>query len=146
MILARPSRDYNRNKGSICLPLFKKQTLYTACISVTLGGSYFVQRWRNTNNSRACERLKLSANGHNNSQDCWPNTGAHPAQHCWEWLHRFPHHCQHARNNSLHCWPNIVGSCCIRLNTTTNTHATTPYTVGPTMLGLVASVYTWLKV
>ena len=42
LFLARPSRVYNRNKGSICLPLFNKQTLYTACISVTLGGSYFV--------------------------------------------------------------------------------------------------------
>lgn len=37
-----PDRAESRNKGSICLPLFNKQTLYTACISVTLGGSYFV--------------------------------------------------------------------------------------------------------
>ena len=33
--------------------------------------------------------------------------------------------------------PNIVGSCCIRLQTTANTRATTPNIVGATMLGLV---------
>ena len=43
------------------------------------------------------------------------------SQHCWELLHPFVHHCQHARNNSQHCWRNIVGSCCIRLYTTANT-------------------------
>ena len=52
------------------------------------------------------------------------------AQHCWELLHPFPHHCQYQRDNSQHCWPNIVGSCCIRLHTTTNTNATTPNIVG----------------
>ena len=36
--------------------------------------------------------------------------------------------------------PNIVGSCCIRLHTTANTHATTPNIVGPTMLGVVAPI------
>ena len=46
--------------------------------------------------------------------------------------------------------PNIVGSCCIRLHTTANTHATTPNIIGATMLGVVASVCTqpyilWLK-
>ena len=33
--------------------------------------------------------------------------------------------------------PNIVGSCCIRLHTTANTHATTPNIVGATMLWVV---------
>ena len=37
---------------------------------------------------------------------------------------------------------NVVGSCCIRLHTTANTHATTPIIVGATMLGVVASVST----
>ena len=37
-------------------------------------------------------------------------------QHCWELLHPFAHHCQHARNNSQHCWRNNVGSCCVRLH------------------------------
>ena len=37
-------------------------------------------------------------------------------QHCWELLHPFAHHCQHARNNSQHCWRNNVGSCCICLH------------------------------
>ena len=27
------------------------------------------------------------------------------SQHCWELLHPFADHCQHARNNSQHCWP-----------------------------------------
>ena len=34
-------------------------------------------------------------------------------QHCWELLHPFAHHCQHARNNFQHCWRNNVGSCCV---------------------------------
>ena len=38
--------------------------------------------------------------------------------------------------------PNIVGSRCIRLQTTANTHATTPNIVAATMLGVVASVCT----
>ena len=29
-------------------------------------------------------------------------------QHCWELLHPFAHHCQHARINSQHCWRNNV--------------------------------------
>ena len=40
------------------------------------------------------------------------------SQHCWELLHPFTHHCQHARNNSQHCWRNNVGSCCVRLHAT----------------------------
>ena len=38
------------------------------------------------------------------------------SQHCWELLHPFAHHCQHARNNSQHCWRDTVGSCCVRLH------------------------------
>ena len=38
--------------------------------------------------------------------------------------------------------PKIVRSCCIRLQTTANTHATTPNIVAPIMLGVVASVWT----
>ena len=37
-------------------------------------------------------------------------------QQCWELLHPFADHCQHARNNSQHCWRNSVGSCCARLH------------------------------
>ena len=41
--------------------------------------------------------------------------------------------------------PNIVGSCCIRLHTTANTHATTPHIVGATMLGVVVPLCTQPK-
>ena len=43
------------------------------------------------------------------------------SQHCWEFLHRFAHQCQHARNNSQHCWHNNVGSYVI-INHKCNTH------------------------
>ena len=33
------------------------------------------------------------------------------SEHCWELLHPFAHHCQHARNNSEHCW-----RCCVRFH------------------------------
>ena len=36
--------------------------------------------------------------------------------------------------------PKLVGSCCIRLHTTTNMHATTPNIVGATVLGVVVPV------
>ena len=36
--------------------------------------------------------------------------------------------------------PKLVGSCCIRLHSTANTHATTPNIVGATILGVVAPV------
>ena len=36
----------------------------------------------------------------------------------------------------------VVGSCCVRLDTTANTNATTPNIVGPTILRVVASVWT----
>ena len=38
--------------------------------------------------------------------------------------------------------PKLVGSCCIRLHTTANTHATTPNIVGATVLGVVVPVCT----
>ena len=38
------------------------------------------------------------------------------SRHCWELLHSFAHHCQHARNNFQHCWRNNVGSCYVRLH------------------------------
>ena len=38
--------------------------------------------------------------------------------------------------------PNIIGSCFVHLHTTANTNATTSDIVGPTLLGVVASVYT----
>ena len=66
-------------------------------------------------------------------------------QHCWGrarslrmvykdfWVVSFPRRT---------AGPNIVGSCCIRLHTTANMHATTPNILGATMLGVVASVCT----
>ena len=66
-------------------------------------------------------------------------------QHCWG-------HARSLRMDYEDLWvvffprctvdPNIVGSCCIRLHTTANTHAITPNIVGATMLGVVASVFT----
>ena len=62
-------------------------------------------------------------------------------QHCWGrarslrmvykdlWVVSFPR---------CTAGPNIVRSCCIRLHTTANTHATTPNIVGATILGVVA--------
>ena len=50
-------------------------------------------------------------------------------QHCWELLHPFAHHCQHARNNSQHCCANNVGSCCVRVGNGVQTDATTPNNV-----------------
>ena len=44
---------------------------------------------------------------------------------------------------AVYACPNIVESCCIRLHTTANMHATTPNIVGATMLGAVASVCTY---
>ena len=38
--------------------------------------------------------------------------------------------------------PNIIGSCFVHLHTTANTNATPSDIVGPTLLGVVASVYT----
>ena len=79
------------------------------------------------------------------------------AQQCWIRLHvqLFKHCWGHARSLSMvykDLWvvsfprctagPNIVGSCCIRLHTTANTHATTPNIVSAPMLGVVASVCT----
>ena len=64
-------------------------------------------------------------------------------QHCWG-------HVRSSRTVYKDLWvvsfprcttgPNIVGSCCIRLQTTAKTHATIPNIVAPTMLGVVASV------
>ena len=64
------------------------------------------------------------------------------ARQYWELLRPFGHHCQHGRYNSQHCWPDNIGSCCVRLDTTANTNATTPNIVGPTILGVVTSVWT----
>ena len=42
----------------------------------------------------------------------------------------------------LHTLLYVVGSCCVRLDTTANTNATTANIVSPTILGVVASVWT----
>ena len=89
------------------------------------------------------------------------------AQHCWVHLHRIPNNVGYAQahffcfywdfecrmqriSNEARPTANNVGSCCARLNRTHNTCeqlATTPNIVGPTMLGVVASVcmglYKW---
>ena len=69
-------------------------------------------------------------------------------QHCWG-------HARSLRMNYKDLWvvffprctvgPKLVGSCCIRLHTTTNTHATTPNIVCATILGVVSSVCTQPK-
>ena len=66
-------------------------------------------------------------------------------QHCWG-------HARSLRMDYKDLWvvffprctagPNPVGSCCIRLHTTANTHATTPNIVGATMSGVAAPVCT----
>ena len=72
-------------------------------------------------------------------------------QQCWNRLHSssnivgatYSHYAWSTKTYGLYpAGPNIVGSCCIRLHTTANTHATTPNIVGATMLGVVASVCT----
>ena len=65
-------------------------------------------------------------------------------------LHPFAHHCQHTRNNSQNCWRNNVGvvaSICTQPKNPESsslgcvqTDATTPNTVAPSMLGVVACV------
>ena len=50
------------------------------------------------------------------------------------------------RSNSQNCWANSVWCRRIRLFTSANTDATTPNIVSPTILGVVASVCTQLKV
>ena len=81
------------------------------------------------------------------------------AQQCWIRLHSSPNivggHARSLRMVYKDLWvasfprctagPTIVGSCCIRLHTTANTHATTPNILGATMLGVVASVCTQFK-
>ena len=78
------------------------------------------------------------------AQQCWIRfhssskiVGATHAHYAWFtkslWVVSFP---------QCTAGPNIVGSWCIRLHITANTHATTPNIVGAAMLGVVASVCT----
>ena len=67
------------------------------------------------------------------------------AQQCWIRLHSSSNIVGAA--HAHYAWlctagSNIVGSCCIRLQTTPNMHATTPNIVGAALLGVVASVCT----
>ena len=66
-------------------------------------------------------------------QHCWGRTRSLRMVYKDLWVVSFPR---------CTTGPNIVESCCIRLHTTANTHATTPNIVGATMLGVVASVCT----
>ena len=43
---------------------------------------------------------------------CILPTMLYRSQHCWELLHPFAHHCQHARNNSQHCCASNVACVC----------------------------------
>ena len=60
--------------------------------------------------------LTLITHGLQRLMGCILPTMHRRSQHCWELLHPFAHHCQHARTNSQHCWRNNVGSCCFRLH------------------------------
>ena len=79
------------------------------------------------------------------------------AQQCWIRLHSSSNivwathaHCAwftktdglYPSHDALQVPTSWVGSCCIRLHTTANRHATTPNIVGATMLGVVVSVCT----
>ena len=76
------------------------------------------------------------------------NAFAQLFQHCWG------HACS-LRMDYKDLWvvffprctagPKLVGSCCIRLYTTANTHATTPNIAGATTLGVVAPICTQPK-
>ena len=70
-------------------------------------------------------------------QHCWGNARSLRMLYKDLWVVSFPRYT---------AGPNIVGSCCIRLHTTANTHATTPNIVGATVLGVVASLCTQPKV
>ena len=59
----------------------------------------------------------VGANGLQRLMGCILPTMHCRSQHCWELLHPFAQHCQHACNDSQHCWRNNVGSCCVRLHT-----------------------------
>ena len=64
-------------------------------------------------------------------------------QHCWghaRWLRTVYKDLWVVSLPRCTAGPNIVESCCIRLHTTANTHATTPNIFGATMLRVVASV------
>ena len=67
------------------------------------------------------------------SLDCWGHARSLRMVYKDLWVVSFPR---------CTAGPNIVGSCCIRLQTAANRHATTPNIVGVTMLGVVASTCT----
>ena len=58
----------------------------------------------------------LITHGLQRLKGCILPTMHYRSQNCWELLHPFADHCQHARNNSQHRWRNNVGSCCVRLH------------------------------
>ena len=70
-------------------------------------------------------RSNFSANNSQLFQQCWGHARSLHIVYKDLWVVSFP-------------GTNIVGSCCIRLHTTANTHATTSNIVGATMLGVVA--------
>ena len=74
-------------------------------------------------------RSNFSANNFQLFQQCWGHAGSLRVVYKDLWVVSFPR---------CTAGPNIVGSCCIRLHTTANTHATTSNIVGATMLGVVA--------
>ena len=67
------------------------------------------------------------------SQHCWGHASSLRMVYKDLWVVSFPR---------CSAGANIVGSCCIRLQTTANTHATTHNIVGATMLRVVAFVCT----
>ena len=69
-------------------------------------------------------------------QHCWGHARSLPMVYKDLWVVSFPR---------CTAGPNIAGSCCMRLQTTAKTQATTPNIVGATMLGVVTSVCTQSK-
>ena len=94
--------------------------------------SNFAQQHATTPN-RVCKRMQHVTS--NNVGSCWPTMLPSCALGLTKalWAVFFP---------GCTAGPRLVESCCIRLHTTANTHATTPNIFGATMLGVVAPVCT----
>ena len=110
--------------GCCCVLLHKvwNRSNFSANNSQHFLCSVIAEAWRN-NVGSVCTALPtllgprmLITHGLQRLMGCILPTTQGRSQHCWELLHSFPHHCQHARNNSQHCWRNNVGSCCVRLH------------------------------
>ena len=101
--------------ASVCTPCCLLLDVVTCCCAKFETGQTFIQQLPTFLLFRDRRSIAQHCWGHARSlhmlyEDLWVVSSTIQQQHCWELLHPFANHCQHARNNSQNCGATMLGA------------------------------------